>query len=313
MNILIAYDGSECANAAIADLQFAGLPTDAHALVLAVAEAWPILPTSTVGMVGEEAVLQLPQAAQDASIIAQNAIEEATVHAQQAADQVKGLFPLWNVQPRACAGSPAAAIIEAAETWPADLVVVGSHGRSAIERLFFGSVSQKVARYAPCSVRVARGRPDRGGSPARLVIGFDGSSESRAAVTAVSQRRWPSGAQVWLITALDIRISATLPTFGDDDPIKPLQRQAQSAATILREAGLQAVCELRPGYPNRLLIHEAQARDADCLFVGAKGITRLQRFLMGTVSSAVVARAHCTVEIIRERAMKCEVESLTAR
>ena len=313
MNILIAHDGSDCANAAIVDLQLAGLPADAHAMVLAVAEAWPVLPTNTIGMIGEEAVLQLPQAALDASAIAQDALEEASVRAQQAADQVKMLFPLWNVEPRACAGSPAAAIIEAAEKWPADLVVVGSHGRSAIERLFFGSVSQKVARYAPCSVRVARGRPGRGVSPARLVIGFDGSSESQAAVTAVAQRRWPSGAQVWLITALDIRLSATLPTFGDDDPIKPLQRQAQSAVGMLREAGLEAVCELRPGYPNRLLIHEAQTRDADCLFVGAKGMTRMERFLMGTVSSAVVARTHCTVEIIRERALKCEEESLSAR
>ena len=137
-----------------------------------------------------------------------------------------------------------------------------------------------------------------------ILIAYDGSSESQDAVTAVAQRRWPAGAQAWLITALDIRLSATFPTFGDDDPIKPLERQARSDAKMLREAGLDAVCELRPGYPNRLLIQEAQAKDADCLFVGARGITRLQRFLMGTVSSAVVARAHCTVEVIRERAIR---------
>ena len=304
MNILIAYDGSDCANAAIDDLKLAGLPMDAHAVVLSVAEAWPILTTGGFGTLGEQGVLQSPQSVQSAAILAGDAMDEARVFAKQGADRLKGLFPGWQVEGRACGGSPARTILDVAEEWAAELVVVGSHGRSAMERMFFGSVSQKVARYAPCCVRVARGHADRAASPARLVIGFDGSSESRAAVTAVAQRSWPAGTQAWLVTALDIRISATLPTFGDDDAIKPLERQARSAVAMLCEAGVDAACELKPGYPNRLLIQEAEARDADCLFVGARGVTRLERFLMGSVSSAVIARAHCTVEVIRERGTK---------
>lgn len=304
MNILIAYDGSDCAKAAMDDLQLAGLPTAAQALVLAVAEGWPILTSGTFGTLGEQGVLQSPQAVQSAAVLADDAMDEAGELAKEGADRLKDLFPGWEIEARASGGGAAHTIIEAAEALPADMVVVGSHGRSAVERLFFGSVSQKVARYAPCAVRVARGSSDRGVGPPRLVIGFDGSSESHAAVSAVAQRRWSRGTQAWLLTALDIRLSATFPTFGDDDAIKPLEGQARSAAAMLRDAGLEAACELRPGYPNRLLIQEAQARDADCLFVGARGATRLERFLMGTVSSAVIGRAHCTVEVIRERATK---------
>jgi nucleotide-binding universal stress UspA family protein len=49
-------------------------------------------------------------------------------------------------------------IIEAAAEWNADLVIVGSHGRTGIPRLLLGSVAEFVARNAPCSVEVVRSR-----------------------------------------------------------------------------------------------------------------------------------------------------------
>lgn len=53
-------------------------------------------------------------------------------------------------------GDPAAAILEEAEGWGADLILVGSHGRTGLQRLFMGSVAQKVVARARCSVEVAR-------------------------------------------------------------------------------------------------------------------------------------------------------------
>ncbi|MCV4785306.1 universal stress protein, partial [Escherichia coli] len=58
----------------------------------------------------------------------------------------------------ACADSPAWGIIKRADEWQPDLIVVGSHGRTAIERFVLGSVSQKVLYEARCSVRIARAR-----------------------------------------------------------------------------------------------------------------------------------------------------------
>jgi len=58
-------------------------------------------------------------------------------------------------------GNPTARIIEEAEQWKADLIVVGSHGRRRFERALMGSVSEGVARYAPCSVEVVRTRQQR--------------------------------------------------------------------------------------------------------------------------------------------------------
>jgi nucleotide-binding universal stress UspA family protein len=53
-------------------------------------------------------------------------------------------------------GDPRTAILEMADQWPADLIVVGSHGRSGLDRFLLGSVSERVVRHAPCSVEVVR-------------------------------------------------------------------------------------------------------------------------------------------------------------
>ena len=53
-------------------------------------------------------------------------------------------------------GSPESRIVETAEAWNADLVIVGSHGYSRWERLLLGSVSDSVVHHAPCSVLVVR-------------------------------------------------------------------------------------------------------------------------------------------------------------
>jgi nucleotide-binding universal stress UspA family protein len=51
---------------------------------------------------------------------------------------------------------PADAVVRLAQDWPADLIVMGSHGRSGFNRLVFGSVAMEVMRRAPCAVQVVR-------------------------------------------------------------------------------------------------------------------------------------------------------------
>ncbi len=57
-------------------------------------------------------------------------------------------------------GSPDSRIVETAEEWKADLIIVGSHGYSRWERLLLGSVSDSVVHHAPCSVLVVRVQPE---------------------------------------------------------------------------------------------------------------------------------------------------------
>jgi len=131
-------------------------------------------------------------------------LEELASQAYEAADILRSSFPDWDVQVQTCHGSPATALLEKADEWHPDLIVVGSHGRSAIGRLFLGSVSHKIAMEAKCSVRIARdlAREPRT-SAARILIAVDGSPGSTAAVQAVGARVWPTGSEARLVAVYD--------------------------------------------------------------------------------------------------------------
>lgn len=76
---------------------------------------------------------------------------------------------------------------------------------------------------------------------------------------------------------------------------------ANTAADKLKAAGVAATTLVREENPKRLLLAEAVAWNADCIFVGARGLGRLERLWLGSVSTAVVTRAHCSVEVVREK------------
>ena len=318
MRILLGTDGSDCANAAIEDLRRAGLPGDGEALVLSVAEAWAVPPSpemltpSTIALLREQAEV---------------AEEDARRTAAAAADRLAGMFPRWKVHSEACSDSPYRALIERAHDWHADLVVVGSHGRSLLGRLILGSVSQNTLSHARCSVRVGRGRggavatvggavattggavATTGGAsqsgPVKLILGTDGSTDADAAVQMLRSREWPAGSEVRVVMAVDLKLLTAASGFGsvrrEDDPggLGWVRHAVDEAADYLRRPGLDATPVVLDGDPKRVLVAEAERWGADCIFLGAQGYSRLQRFLIGSVSIAVAARAHCSVEVVR--------------
>lgn len=82
-------------------------------------------------------------------------------HCDEAEKQMKELAASFLAAGRSCSaeqrsGDPAASLIQCAEEQKADLLVVGSHGLSALDRFLLGSVSEKVLRHAHCSVLVVK-------------------------------------------------------------------------------------------------------------------------------------------------------------
>ena len=157
MRILIGYDGSESADAALDDLRRAGLPREVKALIVTVGEL--LLPPSSVGYeVGGPPLTSRRLTVVLAEVEAQAAqkLEETKEFAEKAGDRLRSSFPDWDVQAEGLPGSPSAELINKADEWKADLVVVGSHGRSALGRFLLGSVSKKVVTDSHHSVRVVR-------------------------------------------------------------------------------------------------------------------------------------------------------------
>jgi nucleotide-binding universal stress UspA family protein len=310
MKILVAYDGSACAEAAIDDLVHAGLPDAGQALVLAVAEVW-LPPAQNKNVTGIKLDARTERMIRNHWIRAENAVADAQELANRAKERLRGIVPDWEIAAEATYGSPAWEIITRAARYKPDLIVAGSHGRSAISRLFLGSISQKVLTEAHCSVRVARGRVEVDPVPSRIVIGFDDSQGARLAVKAVASRKWRAETEVRLVTATDpiypsliekvIPPTAHLIEEVNEDERKWAQKAAEKAMKTLRKSGLKTSFHINPGNPKRILVEEAENWHADCIFVGANAAgSRLERFLLGSTSASVAAHAHCSVEVVRK-------------
>ena len=315
MKILIAYDGSESADKGIDNLSQAGLPSDADALVVSVAEVW-LPPPSNDEALDDTFPFQIRAGLKRARAHAAQIVKEAQELAERGSKRVKQIFPGWKVNHEATNGSPAHELLNRAREWQPDLIVVGSHGRTALGRFVLGSVSQKVLTEAQTSVRVARQTTGTGTSAIRLILGVDGSAGAQEAVRTVSARGWTPGSEVRVVVAEDVLIAnsvyALIPPVNEFvDEVNRSERT--EAERIVKEAVEQLRSELDgksvtvssavlTGDPKQVLVRHADEFGADCIFTGATGFSNpIERFLVGSVSAAVAARAHCSVEVVRAR------------
>lgn len=305
--ILVAYDGSPCADAALEDLAKAGLPSELEACVIAVADVW--LPSNASSPSATEFPPANSPAVRKAREQALAALESSKALAARAAERLQALHPHWRVESFGCADSPAWGVLNKSVEWKANLVVLGSHGRSALERLFLGSVSQKVAAEAPCAVRITRPRKQPRHSRARVVLAVDGSSDSAAAVRAVAARVWSDFSEFHVVAVMDARLETAIAWpesvagqwVREDDTAarEALLRMLEQSAKTLGDAGLAVETHLLTGDPKKELLAHAESWDADAIFIGARGLHHGGRLALGTMASAVAARAHCSVEIVR--------------
>lgn len=296
MKILIGHDGSQSADAALVDLQRAGLPDEAEALVVSVADIMMVPATPAYELAGKALVSRRVSAGLVyARQQTERVLSEAKEFANRASEQVRSYFPRWIVRAETLAGSAAFELIRKADDWRPDLIVVGSHGRSAVSRFILGSVSKKVVTDSDHSVRVVRGELEKDlNEPLKLVIGVDASDEAEQAVRAVGLRVWPHGTAVQIIAVDDGSSSMFTLTAG---------RMVAWAENALSLIGLRTSVVWEKGDPRRVLIDRAQAWDADSIFVGGRRFNSVfERFQLGSVATALVTKAHCSVEVVRNRA-----------
>lgn len=293
LKILIAYDGSASADAAIDDLARAGFPDEGvDAKVVTVAEVW-LPPMENDGKPHRHFASPALKQRYEMNV---EMLEEAGKNAAEAVGRVESLFPGWKVSSDSTYGSPGWEILAFAEKMGSDLIVVGAKGTSAIERVLLGSVSQKVVTEAKCPVRVSRGKVIVDESPIRLLIGYDGTEGSREAVRTVADRDWPENTEVKVVIVEDsmfVRSSLEI----DVDEIKTV---GEGLVDDLRKIPMNAELTVLEGNPKKELVSLAEEWDADCIFIGATRYNDiLTKYLIGSVSSAVVSRAHCSVEVVR--------------
>lgn len=186
-------------------------------------------------------------------------------------------------------GPVADTIVARARKEKADLIIVGARGLSNIQRFLLGSVSQKIVTYAPCAVLVVK-RSVR--AVKRVLVAVDGSKTSDKAVRFLRTRLVPK------------KLEGTV-VYVWEYPIQPhpasalMQVIAQKYSQPLARSGLKTDAMWVAGHSAQKIVKVASQKRPHLIVVGSRGLTGLNRFLLGGVSHQVVKHSRESVLVVR--------------
>lgn len=247
----------------------------------------------------------------DGYVFPPHVIQEIIEEAQAGLDAaVREVGPRVRATPRLVQGDVAPSICEIARNEQADLMVIGTHGRTGLARIFLGSIAEKVIRHAPCSVLVVRGE-GREPQPIRHVlcaIDFSPSSE-RALELAASLIEPPANSSRLEHGGLDLLNVIELPVaISGRAPMADLARDFDRRGAAALEAAAERARRItdqpvrtssRIGYAGAQILAAIEDDPSiDLVVVGSHGRTGVKRAL-GSVAEKVARHARCPVLVAR--------------
>lgn len=183
-----------------------------------------------------------------------------------------------------------------------DLIVMGTHGHGAVMHFVLGSVTESIVRSATCpviSVRTEEQVPD---SLARILVGFDFSEHSKAAVGQAIQVAKQTGAQMHAVFVFEQEVHpAYYPIWEQtvSDMLPQIEDEAdRELRPVFEGAGLSnwRVSVIRGNYKApKELAEYARTTDADLIVVGTHGLKGWDRWLLGSTSERLLRIAPCPV------------------
>ncbi len=197
-----------------------------------------------------------------------------------------------------------ATILRHAATLPADLLVMGTHGRSGFSRLFLGSVTERVLRSAPCPVLTV---PPAPGAPLPVVFknilcGVDFSPASIAALQWALELGRQSGGRVTVLHAIEFLHEREPSPFLDLDLAKYHRQAIKRAgewlhARLANEPQTWSTIDevVAVGRAAQLLLSRSADGGADLIVVGAQGTGGIELMLSGSTGQPVLRGATCPV------------------
>ncbi len=213
-------------------------------------------------------------------------------------------------------GPPGEVVSEIAQERGAELIVVGTHGHTGLQRFLLGSVATAVLRHAPCDVLVCRGAPGPGmpagpGAPAgapspflRPLVATDFSASAgralrnAAALTAAGApieiiHAWQLPAGSWGATLLG---QTRFPwSTVRDAVLASAKTQADKLVAGFADIGHPLHVQLVQGPAQSVITEAAEAGGHDLIAIGTHGHRGFRRLLLGSVAEGVIRHAPCSV------------------
>lgn len=208
-------------------------------------------------------------------------------------------------------------VVLVAGEYGCDLIVMGTHGREGLQRVFLGSVAERVSRLSRVPLLLVRG--DGGVGPlgsgiSRVLAPVDGSESGLGALKAADKLATLLGAELELLTVIPYippityldgtGIGSTAAVFNQEANEKAMQEEATAALeaakrvaqapnlkTEIVKADRQSVAQV--------IVDYARQQGADLIVVGSHGRTGLDRLLLGSVAEGVIHHAGVPVLLVR--------------
>jgi nucleotide-binding universal stress UspA family protein len=206
-------------------------------------------------------------------------------------------------------GVPSQALQAVAQTTAADLLVVGTHGRTGLDHVLIGSTAERVVWMAPCpvlSVKADKGGADR---PAiepikRIVVPIDLSTCSLDALEYAAQFAKQAGASVTILHAMEPVAYGLDFSLSHATEWKRQREYLEERLTVLTacltSAGIKTNHVLQPGVPADSIISYVTQHRYDLMIMGSHGRRGISRLLLGSIAGAMLRHAPCPVLTVRQ-------------
>jgi nucleotide-binding universal stress UspA family protein len=221
------------------------------------------------------------------------------------------------VEKRVLRGRPASTIVDEATEMRADIIVLGSRGLGRLRSMLLGSVSAEVVDHAPCPVLVARAP-----SVEAVLVAVDGSTTAIRAVENLADAQYLAGHRLEVLSvgplfhafrpywAVDlVEPAARTPQVDMTEDRQQAELHAARAAETLGGSGFQVRWTIATGDPSHEIIEAAHNLGCNLIVMGSRGLTGLDRLLLGSVARNVLLHAPTSVLIVREPVRQRRTES----
>ncbi len=192
--------------------------------------------------------------------------------------------------------SAPSAILNYLNTTSADLVVIGTHGRSGVEHFLIGSVTEKVVRYAPCPVLTVPTNFQGKDLFPKIVVPFDFSRHSIKALELASEFIQLGTKEIHLFYAVDKDVHPALYAWGmksvldiiPDIVDKAEEKMAKIMKGIPELSKAQIIKKVDTGVPHKEIARYVSKIDADLIVIATHGLVGLDRMLLGSTTERLL-------------------------
>ncbi len=204
--------------------------------------------------------------------------------AEKVFEKVKKSFEEYNikVETKAVIGDPAREILNEIDKGNYDFAAVGTSKATGIQRTILGSVSGKIAEYSKIPVLIVKKKTDINS----ILVCTDGSKLAECAV------------KIGAYLAKNLNAKLTIMSVAREEELKEIaEKNVDEGVEIAKKYNTSAEKLVKIGSVRDTIIEES--KNYDLVLLGSRGLSKLQRLLMGHVSLAVVAHAETNVFIVR--------------